>query len=403
MADIILLSTADWDHPLWTNKQHTALALAEFGHRVLYVESLGLRAPRAGHRDLNRIIRRFLQMFQLPRPVAPRVWVWSPPVWPGGHIGCPLALNRFLLRIGFACMARWLNFKHWIFWTYNPLSALYFDLQGQYCCVYHCVDRIQDQPGMPAERLDVWEQRLSRAAQVVFTTSPELQASHCRWNAHTYFYGNVADFRHFNRALQQPSLRCPESLSVCQRPRLLFTGAIDAYKVHLPLLLALALQHPDWSLVLVGPIGEADPSTDVADLKACPNVYFCGSQPYGDLPAWAAHADVALLPLRLNGYTRNMFPMKFFEYLSAGLPVVATAIPALAEHGDVAWLCEPQVEAFEQAIQAALAGGGPSLDQRLNRARTQTYQVRTAAMLDVLKERGLLRSTSDQAVSQGPV
>ena len=44
---------------------------------------------------------------------------------------------------------------------------------------------------------------------------------------------------------------------------------------------------------------------------------------------------------------------------------------------------------------------GPSLDQRLNRARTQTYQVRTAAMLDVLKERGLLRSTSDQAVSQG--
>ena len=64
---------------------------------------------------------------------------------------------------------------------------------------------------------------------------------------------------------------------------------------------------------------------------------------------------------------------------------------------------ERSTQAFEQAIQAALAGGGPSLDQRLNRARTQTYQVRTAAMLDVLKERGLLRSTSDQAVLQGPV
>ena len=154
---------------------------------------------------------------------------------------------------------------------------------------------------------------MSRAARVVFTTSPELQASHRRWNEHTYFYGNVADFHHFNRALQQPALRCPESLSACQRPRLLFTGAIDAYKVDLPLLLALALQRPDWSFVLVGPIGEADPSTDVADLKACANVYFCGSHPYADLPAWAAHADVALLPLRLNGYTRNMFPMKFLS------------------------------------------------------------------------------------------
>ena len=47
MADFVVLATADWDHPLWTNKQHTALRLVENGHRVLYVESLGLRPPRA--------------------------------------------------------------------------------------------------------------------------------------------------------------------------------------------------------------------------------------------------------------------------------------------------------------------------------------------------------------------
>ena len=67
MADVIILSTADWDHPLWTNKQHTALALAAAGHQVLYVESLGLRAPRAGRRDLKRIARRLLRMLRLPR------------------------------------------------------------------------------------------------------------------------------------------------------------------------------------------------------------------------------------------------------------------------------------------------------------------------------------------------
>ena len=48
MADFVVLATADWDHPLWTNKQHTALTLAAAGHRVLYVESLGIRPPRAG-------------------------------------------------------------------------------------------------------------------------------------------------------------------------------------------------------------------------------------------------------------------------------------------------------------------------------------------------------------------
>jgi glycosyltransferase involved in cell wall biosynthesis len=88
-----------------------------------------------------------------------------------------------------------------------------------------------------------------------------------------------------------------------------------------------------------------------------------------------------------------MFPMKFFEYLSSGLPVVATEIPALEAHSDVAWLCPPAIEPFERAIQAALAGAGPSLDQRLERAATQTYQVRTDSMLAYLKRVGLLVDT----------
>jgi glycosyltransferase involved in cell wall biosynthesis len=99
---------------------------------------------------------------------------------------------------------------------------------------------------------------------------------------------------------------------------------------------------------------------------------------------------VALLPLQLNGYTRHMFPMKFFEYLSSGLPVVATEIPALEAHADVAWLCPPAVGAFERAIEAALAGAGPSLEQRLERAATQTYEARTASMLSYLERVGLL-------------
>jgi hypothetical protein len=48
MADFVVLSTADWDHPLWTNKQHVAVSLAGLGHRVVYVDSLGLRPARPG-------------------------------------------------------------------------------------------------------------------------------------------------------------------------------------------------------------------------------------------------------------------------------------------------------------------------------------------------------------------
>ena len=399
MADFIVLATADWDHPLWTNKQHTAQSLVESGHRVLYVESLGIRAPRAGSADRTRILRRLRRMLQLPRRRLNGLWVWSPPVLPGGHSGLGLQVNRCLLRVGLWFVARWLRLKRPILWTYNPLTTLYLDLNRFEASIYHCVDRIQDQPGMPQARIELNEQRLVRQVNVVFTTSPELQATHRQLQPGARMFGNVADYRHFSQA-RQP-LPCPLALQDIHHPRIVFMGAIDAYKLDLQLLLQLTLRHPEWSFVLIGPVGECDRSTDVAALKACSNVHLVGPQAYDTLPAWLCHGDVALLPLQINGYTRNMFPMKFFEYLSAGLPVVATAIPALAAHSDVAWLCEPQVEAFEQAIQAALAGGGPTLDQRLARARTQTYQVRTAAMLDVLRDKDLLTDGGREAPVPG--
>ena len=76
--DILLLATADWDHPLWTNKQHVACSLAARGHRVLYVESLGLRTIQPTGRDWSRIWKRLRRALQSPRPVRPGIWVCSP-------------------------------------------------------------------------------------------------------------------------------------------------------------------------------------------------------------------------------------------------------------------------------------------------------------------------------------
>ena len=397
MADFIVLATADWDHPLWTNKQHTALTLAAAGHRVLYVESLGIRPPRVGRADRLRIVRRLRRLFQFPRQRSQRLWVWSPPVVPGGHSGWVLRLNRNLLQGGLELVGRWLGFRNPILWTYNPLTTLYLDPESFSGSVYHCVDRIQDQPGMPAERIDANEKQLTRAVDVVFATSPELEASLRPWNPHTLLFGNVADHAHFSQARlgngQEP-LVCPALMQDLPTPRLLFMGAIDAYKLDLSLLLQLAQRHPEWTFVLIGPVGECDPSTDVGELAMCPNVHLIGPVAYGALPAWLAHADLALLPLQLNGYTRHMFPMKFFEYLSSGLPVVATAIPSLEVHADVALLCPPQFAPFEQAIAAALEGGGPGLAVRLARAATQTYEARTQAMLTYLDRVGLLAESA---------
>ena len=111
MADFVILATADWDHPLWTNKQHTALSLIDHGNRVLYIESLGLRSPRASVADGRRILRRLQRVLRPPRRVRKNLWVWSPLVVPGGTHGLVLAINRFLVRKGLLIILRQVGFK----------------------------------------------------------------------------------------------------------------------------------------------------------------------------------------------------------------------------------------------------------------------------------------------------
>ena len=98
--DIVMLSTAEWDNPFWTNKQHTACSLAQAGHRVFYIESLGLRSPDAGHaRDWKRLFKRLLRAFLLPKRVRENLWVWSPLVIPAASSKFSQNINKVLFSV----------------------------------------------------------------------------------------------------------------------------------------------------------------------------------------------------------------------------------------------------------------------------------------------------------------
>jgi len=83
-----------------------------------------------------------------------------------------------------------------------------------------------------------------------------------------------------------------------------------------------------------------------------------------------------------------MFPMKFFEYLFAGLPVVSTRIHALHAFEAICCLCPPDPLEFSEQLQRVLAGEGPRLDERLSGIEGYTYQSRTRRMLKLLRSQG---------------
>ena len=392
--EIVLFSTADWDHPFWTNKQPVALHLAERGFRVLYVESLGLRRPTAGSRDLKRIVGRVARAARGPRRVRDNVWVVSPLAIPWHASRVARRVNDWLLERWLARQCRRLDFGSPIVWTYNPLVGSLASRLGASLLVYHCVDDLSAAPHMPQLAIHEAERDLVRAADVVFTTSSALDARCRDWNpAATQFLPTVADYDHFSQAREPGPI--PDDLASIPRPRVGFVGALSTYKVDFELIAAIARSRPEWHWVLIGQVGEGQPETTIEVLRL-PNIHLLGPRDYARLPAYLRGFDVATIPARANPYTAAMFPMKFFEYLAAGLAVVACHVPAIVPFSGACELVDSQSQ-FMSAIERILAGQRPDREHCLQLARQYTWQWRMDEMLAVLEKTWQARHASEIA------
>lgn len=383
-GDCILFSTADWDEPYWTNKQHTARALARRGWRVLYIESVGLRPPKlASGKDWKRIWRRLWSglrsNFVAPPQRDPNVWVLSPLIFPARHRSPRIRrLNQWILRHGIARFARRHRLDAPMIWTYHPFMLDMEQLLPRGPVVYHCVDDLAAIPGVDVVAFDAAQRHLLVSCDVVFTTAEALREKCLPFNANTHFFANVADTEHFGRALDAGPL--PAELAAIPEPRLAYHGVLSDFKVDFELIFGAASRRQDWQWVFVGEEREGQRSEWVPRLKALPNVHFLGYRRYEELPDYLRGMQVGLLPTLLNGYTRSMFPMKFFEYLAAGLPVVSTPLDFTRggfeglEVGDTAG-------AFVDAVERQLCRGRLSREEALACVGNNTWDSRVERML----------------------
>ena len=359
--DIVCVGFADWDTELWTNQHHLMSRLAR-DNRILFVESLGLRRPQLAGRDLRRIVKRLWSGLRGPRE-ADGLQILSPLVLPFHGSRLARKLNGWLLPTLVGRTARRLGFKGPILWAYVPQAEVLLDTLSPELVIYHCVDDIAAQPGIDANSFRATESRFAKRADLVLASAPGL-ADRLRTVARNVLYApNVADVELFATALQ-PGPVDPE-LAELRHPLILFVGAVVAAKLDMNLLVELARARPEWSFALVGPVGVGDPSTDVSKLAGEHNLHLLGRRSYAQLPSVLRAADAGLIPYASNELTNSIFPMKVYEYLAAGLPVIATPLPSLAEVEQVA--TAPDATGIALLLDDALAHDSRQL--RLARSR----------------------------------
>lgn len=387
---IVCLSSQPWKDGMWTNKQHVMSRLGR-DHRVLFVNF----GPQPLPSLLKLKAEKRQDPFGVERLLAPAVEehhgvtvldLWSPRVavralgpnhpW---SVYCTFDVRRALL-------ARYLarqSIQDAVLWVYHPGYGPAVAEIPRRLLVYDCVDEYSEFPEYKAgdsSWLVEREAGLCRAADVVFTTSQGLYEKKRPLNPErTHLVHNVGDFAHFSRA-REASTEVPKDLRALPKPVVGFLGAVSGYKLDIDWLVALARRHREASLVLVGPVGVGDKSTDVGKLAGEPNVHLLGHRPYESLPGYVKGFDVAVIPYRQNEYTANVFPIKFFELLASGKPVVVSALPALAEYYDRVEVARSADE-FISACERSLAEPARNEGARLALAAENTWEHRVERMM----------------------
>jgi UDP-galactopyranose mutase len=234
-----------------------------------------------------------------------------------------------------------------IAWFYTPMALPLLPQLDASLVVYDCMDELSAFK-KPAKQLLQRETALLNLADLVFAGGPSLYEAKRDRHPNAHCFPSSVDVRHFAQAQDRANSH-PEQAHI-DHPRLGFYGVIDE-RFDVDLITALADAHPEWQVVLVGPVYKIDP----ASLPDRPNIHYLGQQTYDALPHFLAGWDVCLLPFALNEATRFISPTKVLEYMAAELPTVSTPIVDVARpYGHVVAIADGAAE-FIAACESALA------------------------------------------------
>ncbi|MGK5026446.1 FAD-dependent oxidoreductase [Janthinobacterium sp. RB2R34] len=234
-----------------------------------------------------------------------------------------------------------------IVWFYTPMALPLLAQVHPSLVVYDCMDELSAFNNPPKQLLQR-ESALLGIADLVFTGGPSLYEAKRTRHANVHCFPSSVDVIHFEQALDRTNAH-PLQQNIA-RPRLGFYGVIDE-RFDAGLIAAVADAHPEWQVVLIGPVVKIDP----ASLPQRANIHYLGQQAYQALPQFLAGWDVCLLPFALNESTRFISPTKVLEYMAAELPIVSTAITDVEQpYGDIVAIGHDQSQ-FIAHCEAALA------------------------------------------------
>ena len=382
MKQIVCLATSPW-YPIPTRKQQVMSRLHDA--EVLYFDpSVSIIAPIKDHSALAHC-----KAYRKPsEKVADHITVYAlPPVLPFFN------KYRWINRLNQKRMAAYVRkvmkrhgFDKPVLWTYSPVCADLVDHVPHSALVYDCVDRHSAYGGlMNPQLVDQMEMDLAAKSDMVFATADSLCQRLKTANPKAAFIPNGANFELFSQAAEPRPM--PQELQTLEGPILGFVGALQSC-IEYGWVVHAAKARPQWNFVF---IGKEKPGVDLSALRALPNVHFLGLKPHEQLPDYLAAFDVCLNLFAPGDLSKDVSPLKFYEYLATGKPIVSTPQPdQVLQYESIMQVARTPEEFIDCCAQAIEDTTPERVNARMEAGRQSSWDARVAQMESMLKEMKIL-------------
>jgi O-antigen biosynthesis protein len=360
LPDYIVWGVIDWKFR-HQRPQHIASSLAATGRRVFYVSSNFQADHRAGFtaEDLNG--RRNLYQVKL--------FLQRPQII---YFDAPTEKATSQLRLDIGKLLSWSQSTRIVSIIQHPFWHHVASSIPNSHVIYDCID---DHAGFGNNSTGVLalEEDLFKHADMTVVTSGKLKEIASARTDRVEVIRNAADYEFFSKK-PGDTYRDPDG-----RPIIGYYGAIANW-LDLDLIAAVADHFAHCSVVLVG----ADTVGARAKLRHHTNIRFIGEVQYARLPYYLYAFDVCMVPFKVIPLTLATNPVKVYEYLSAGKPVVSVDLPEIAEFANLARIART-TDGFIAQIADTLATpiSEGEIATRRQFAKQQTWQHRITSLVDV--------------------
>ena len=389
---IICFAGALYDQPSWTNRQHIMARLSKH-YPVLYVEPrVWIFRYIAQHLFQPKKMGRFFLRTIRYEEKSPNMFIKSQ--WnlvPGSREFLWISkINHWFNKKSVYRTAQSLGFldQKTVVWVYDTEAAEYLSLFKDSTVIYDCVDNHASQAGVNrnTKRVHEEERAILKRSDLVTVTSKHLFKLKRKHAKNVQLVLNAGDVELFERTVSEYAKEsATTALSAIQHPILGSVGALDSYKYDFDLLVDSAEKNPQWNFVFVGsPIVDSK-TPALKQLTKLSNVHMIGSIPREDVPAYVEHFDVCLIPYKSNEYNRSSFPLKFWEFMATGKPIIATGLPELQEYSSLIGYAESQKQ-FDMLITQELQEKNVASEQRKKLAHQHGWDQRAKELMKLLEK-----------------